>query len=164
MKSGWNSEFLSRSDLETLGFALLGEDVLIHKSVVIVDCSKVALGSHIRIDPFVVISTRGGAEFDNYVHLGSHTVVAGHASVQFGDFVNISHHVGIYTSNEDISGHTLSHPMVPAIQPGRRTAFIPFARHAGVGEHNSGGCQVFRRLNPRSDVADEPPTEALDHL
>jgi dTDP-4-amino-4,6-dideoxy-D-glucose acyltransferase len=130
---GLNREFLLRTDLETLGFARLGDDVLIHKSVVIVDCSKIALGSHIRIDPFVVISTRGGAEFGDYVHIGSHTVVAGHASVHFSDFVNISHHVGIYTSNEDVSGHTLSHPMVPVAEPGRRTASIVFAKHSGVG-------------------------------
>jgi galactoside O-acetyltransferase len=126
-----NSAFLSRDALENLGFARLGDDVLIHQSVVIVDCGKIALGSRIRIDPYVVISTRGGVVFGDNIHIGSHSVLAGGGAVDIGDFVNISHHVGIYTSNEDISGRSLSHPTVPGETA--RTASIAFARHSGVG-------------------------------
>lgn len=131
--AGLNREFLARDVLESLGFATLGEGVLIHRTVVIVDCSRISLGSHIRIDPFVVISTRGGIEFGDYIHIGSHSVIAGHAAVQFADFVNISHHVGIYTSNEDTSGRSLSSPMIPASHSRRRTASIPFGKHSGIG-------------------------------
>jgi len=130
---GLNSAFLPREGLEALGFARLGEDVLIHSTAVIVDCSKLSLGSRVRIDPFVIISTRGGVEFGDNIHIGGHSVLAGHAAIQFGDFVNISHHVGIYTSNEDISGLTLSHPTVPGGEKTARTATISFARHSGVG-------------------------------
>jgi galactoside O-acetyltransferase len=123
---------LTRDVLESLGFAQLGDDVLIHSTVVIVDCNKISLGSRVRIDPFVIISTRGGVEFGNNVHIGGHSVLAGHKSVHFDDFVNISHHVGIYTSNEDISGQTLSNPTVAGF--GRaRSATIQFGRHSGVG-------------------------------
>jgi acetyltransferase-like isoleucine patch superfamily enzyme len=131
--AGLNNAFLSREVLETLGFAQVGEDVLIHSTVVIVDCSKVSLGSRVRIDPFVIISTRGGVEFGNNVHIGGHSVLVGHAAVHIGDFVNISHHVGIFTSKEDISGRTLSHPTVPGGDKVTRTASISFARHSGVG-------------------------------
>ena len=130
---GLNSAFLSRAALEALGFARLGADVLIHETAVIVDCAKIALGSRVRIDPFVILSTRGGVEFGDNVHIGGHSVVAGQSSVYFGDFVNISHHVGVYTSNEDISGRTLSHPTVSTLAGGVRTAPIRFDRHSGVG-------------------------------
>jgi galactoside O-acetyltransferase len=133
MPRGLNSAFLSREALEALGFARLGEDVLIHTTVVIVDCSKVSLGSRVRIDPFVIISTRGGVDFGDNVHIGGHSVLVGHAAVHIGDFVNISHHVGIFTSKEDISGRTLSHPTVPGGDKVTRTASISFARHSGVG-------------------------------
>ncbi|MGH6812745.1 MAG: acyltransferase [Methylocella sp.] len=132
MPAGLNSEFLSRDVLETLGFARLGEDVLIHGTAVIVDCHKISLGSRVRIDPYVIISTRGGVEFGNNVHLSGHSVLAGHAAIHFDDFVNISHHVGIYTSNEDISGRTLSNPTVTGFGAAR-TASISFGRHSGVG-------------------------------
>lgn len=132
MPAGLNNQFLSRGALETLGFAKLGEDVLIHSTAVIVDCSKISLGSRIRIDPYVIVSTRGGVTFGNNVHLGGHSVVAGHAAVHFDDFVNISHYVGIYTSNEDISGRTLSNPTVRGFGAAR-TASIYFGRHSGVG-------------------------------
>ena len=108
MATGLNKEFLARDALERLGFAKLGENVLIHSTVVIVDCGKISLGSHVRIDPYVLISNRGGVEFGNNIHIGGHTVMAGHGAIHFGDFANISHFVGIYTSNEDLSGRTLS--------------------------------------------------------
>ncbi len=130
---GLNSAFLSRDVLENLGFARLGEDVLIHSTAVIVDCGKISLGSRVRIDPFVIISNRGGVEFGNNVHIGGHSVLAGHAAVRIEDFVGISHYVGIYTSNEDLSGRTLSHPTVPGGDKTTRTASISFGRHSFVG-------------------------------
>lgn len=130
--AGLNSEFLSRDVLEALGFARLGEDVLIHSTVVIVDCHKISLGSRIRIDPYVIISTRGGVVFGNNIHVGGHSVLAGHAAIHFEDFVNISHYVGIYTSNEG-SGRTLSNPTVAPEFGAARTASISFGRHSGVG-------------------------------
>lgn len=133
MSSGLNSEFLPRDVLEILGFARLGEEVLIHSTAVIVDCGKISLGSRVRIDPYVIISNRGGVEFGNNIHIGGHSVLAGHAAIHFDDFVNISHHVGIYTSNEDISGRTLSNPTVPGGVKTARTASISFGRHSGVG-------------------------------
>ncbi|HEY1475226.1 MAG TPA: acyltransferase [Pseudolabrys sp.] len=129
---GLNREFLPRTALEALGFARLGDDVLIHSTVVIVDCSKISLGSRVRIDPFVIISARGGVEFGNNIHIGSHSVLVGPAAIHFDDFVNISHYVGIYTANEDISGRTLSNPTVAGFGTAR-IASISFARHSGVG-------------------------------
>jgi galactoside O-acetyltransferase len=131
--AGLNREFLSRDVLERLGFAELGENVLIHSTVVIVDCGKISLGSRIRIDPYVIISNRGGVEFGNNVHIGGHSVMAGHGAIRFDDFTNISHYVGIYTSNEDLSGRTLSHPTVPGGDKSVRTASITFGRHSAVG-------------------------------
>jgi len=131
LPQGLNSAFLTREALESLGFQRLGDDVLVHSTAVIVDCSKIALGSRVRIDPYVVISNRGGVILGNNIHIGSHSVLAGHGAINVNDFVNISHHVGIYTSNEDISGRSLSHPTVPGGMA--RTASIAFARHSGVG-------------------------------
>lgn len=131
--TGLNSEFLPRDVLESLGFARLGADILIHSTAVIVDCRKISLGSRVRIDPFVIISNRGGVEFGNNIHIGSHSVLAGHGAIRFEDFANISHHVGIYTSNEDLSGKTLSNPTVMGGFTVARTASINFGRHSAVG-------------------------------
>lgn len=133
MGKGLNASFLSRDVLESLGFARLGEDVLIHSTVVIVDCAKISLGSRVRIDPFVVISNRGGVVFGDNIHIGSHSVLAGGDAIRFEDFVNISHYVGIYTSQEDASGRTLSNPTVKWSRAGALTRPIHFGRHAVVG-------------------------------
>lgn len=133
MSGGLNSAFLSPEVLQTLGFAALGEDVLIHCTAVIVDCSKISLGSRVRIDPYVILSTREGVEFGGNVHIGAHSVVAGHGKVRFGDFVSISHGASIYTSNNDYSGRTLSHVTLPDSGKAVRTASIDFGRHSSVG-------------------------------
>jgi acetyltransferase-like isoleucine patch superfamily enzyme len=131
--TGLNSAFLTREVLESLGFARLGEDVLVHSTVVIVDCSKVSLGSRVRIDPYVIISTREGVTFGNNVHVGGHSVFAGQAAVEVGDFANISHYVGIYTSTTDLSGRTFSNPTVPGGDKAAHIASIHLGRHSVVG-------------------------------
>ena len=131
--AGLNNSFLPRAVLETLGFAALGDDVLIHPTVVIVDCSKIAIGSRVRIDPYVILSNRGGIVFGNNIHIGGHSSVSGAREVRFGDFVNISHHVDIYTTSDDTSGRTLSHPTAHGVASGARNAGIVFERHAIVG-------------------------------
>jgi len=132
LPSGLNSVFLSRDALEALGFARLGEDVMIHSTAVIVDCSKISLGSRVRIDPFVIISNRGGVEFGNNVHIGAHTVLAGSAAIRFDDFVGISHYVGIFTSSDDANGRALTNPTIPERFKSVRSASISFGRHSGV--------------------------------
>jgi dTDP-4-amino-4,6-dideoxy-D-glucose acyltransferase len=129
---GLNSDFLPRDVLERLGFARVGDDVLIHNTVVVVDCGKVSLGSRVRIDPFVVISMTGGVAFGDNIHVGGHSVMAGGGALEIGDFVNISHYVGIYTSTMDTSGRTLTNPTVHGFSAAR-TASISFGRHSGVG-------------------------------
>ena len=119
--------------VEALGFAKLGDDVLIHSTAVIVDCGRLSLGSRVRIDPFVIISNRGGVEFGDNIHIGGHSVLVGQGAITFGDFVNISHFVGIFTSNEDLSGRVLSHPSVAAWGSHARTKSIDFDRHSAVG-------------------------------
>ena len=163
MPAGLNSEFLPRDVLEALGFARLGEDVLVHSTAVIVDCHKISLGSRIRIDPYVIISTRGGVVFGNNIHVGGHSVLVGHAAVHFEDFVNISHHVGIYTSNEG-NARTLSGN--PTVAPGfgaPRTASISFGRHSAVGALSLvfPGAR-FAEGSGLGDVTGRPPVEAVD--
>lgn len=133
MQRGLNSTFLPRKTLEALGFARLGEDILIHSTAVIVDCGKVSLGSRVRIDPYVIISARGGVVIGDNTHIGGHSVLAGAETVTIADFVNISHYVGIFTTNEDISGRTLSNPTVKNVRGGARSAPIVFERHSGIG-------------------------------
>lgn len=131
--AGLNARFLSRDALEALGFAALGDDVLIHSTAVIVDCGKVSIGSRVRIDPYVIISTSGGVEFGNNIHVGGHSVMAGRGAVRIEDFVSISHYVGIFTTSDDMSGRTLSHATVPSGFSTARTALITFGRHSVAG-------------------------------
>ena len=133
VSAGLNSAFLSRDVLETLGFARLGEEVLIHSTAVIVDCHKLSLGSRVRIDPYVIISNQGGVEFGNNIHIGGHSVLAGNAAIRFDDFVTISHYVGIFTSSEgDIKDRALTNPTIPERFRAVRSASISFGRHAGA--------------------------------
>jgi galactoside O-acetyltransferase len=130
---GLNAEFLSRDALEALGFKSLGDDVLIHRTAVIVNCQSISLASRIRIDPYVVISTSGNVEFGNNIHIGCHSSLAGHGDIQLEDFANISHGVHVFTTRDDHTGRVLTNPTVSDRFTGVRTAAIRFGRHSAIG-------------------------------
>jgi len=109
---GLNADYLTRACLEALGFASLGEDVLIHSTAVIVGADRIALGSRVRIDPYVVISVGGGLTVGNNVHIGSHCTLTGRAAIELRDFSGLSHGVRVFSSTDDYSGESLTNPTV----------------------------------------------------
>jgi len=129
---GLNSSFLTADELRQLGFRKLGRDVRIHPSAVIVNCSTVSLGDHVRIDPFSVLSARQ-INVGAYVHISSHAALLGKADVSLHDFVNISPGARILTSNDDFSGRSLVGAMIPETLSGCHHADVIIERHAVIG-------------------------------
>jgi acetyltransferase-like isoleucine patch superfamily enzyme len=107
-----NAEYLDRDALIALGFAALGKDVLIHPSCVLIECSRIHLGDHVRIDPFCLISAGDGLVVGSRVHIGSHTSIVGGAGVHLGDFSGLSQGVQIFAASDDYTGPGLIGPTV----------------------------------------------------
>lgn len=131
--TGLNVDFLPRSTLEGLGFRALGNDVLVHGTAVLVGCDAIALGSRVRIDPYVVISVSGGLAIGNNVHIAAHCSLSGRAAISFADFCGLSQGVRVFSSTDDYGGASLTNSTVPEMFKAVRSASVRMGRHVIVG-------------------------------
>lgn len=105
--------FLSRENLEKIGFKNLGENVLISDKASIYNPRAICLGSNIRIDDFCIISAgEGGIEIGNHVHIACYVSLIGNELIKIHDFVGISSKTAIYSSSDDYSGNYLTGPTI----------------------------------------------------
>ncbi|CAN5253355.1 acyltransferase [soil metagenome] len=128
-----NSEFLPQEALESLGFGRLGVGVLIHPSVILINCGQISLGDFVRIDAFTILSARQTITLGRNVHIGAHCILTGQESIALADFSGLSHGVKIYASSDDFSGTTMTNPTAPQRYRQVESRPVHIGRHAVVG-------------------------------
>lgn len=125
---------LNRTEIELMGFASVGENVLISNKASFYNCANIKLGNNVRIDDFCVLSAGvGGISIGNYVHIAIYTSLIGAGKITLSDFCNISSRVSIYSSNDDYSGATMTNPTVPNQYRGVTHADVFCGKHVIVG-------------------------------
>ena len=79
MKPGETVEMIySRDELEQIGFARIGENVTIHKTVELFSPNRISLGDNVRIDCFSLLSAgEEGIHIGNNVHLAASAYIFG---------------------------------------------------------------------------------------
>jgi len=106
------NSFLSEHELESMGFASLGENVLISKNASFYGVENISIGSDVRIDDFCILSGKI-AILDN-VHISAAVLLyGGEASITIGNHVSVSSRSAIYAITDDFSGQYLVGPMEP---------------------------------------------------
>jgi len=126
--------YLSESELKKIGFANLGENILISDKCSIYNPHLIAIGSHVRIDDFAVISpSMEPFSIGNYVHIATHCSLIGRAAIEMKDFSGLSGRVSIYSSSDDYSGKFLTNPTVPDQFTNVFSAPVRLGRHVIVG-------------------------------
>ncbi len=125
---------LSRKAIEEIGFASVGDDVMISDRASFYNASKITIGNNTRIDDFCVLSAGvGGIFVGNYVHIAVYSSLIGAGEIRLCDFSNISSRVSIYSSSDDYSGSSMTNPMVPAEFTHVLEAHVWVGRHVIVG-------------------------------
>ncbi len=125
---------LDRASIERMGFASIGDNVLISKRASFYNCEKISLGHNVRIDDFCVLSSgEGRIVIGNNVHVGVFSCLLGNALIELGDFSGISSRVSIYSSNDDYSGKYMTNPTVPSEYTNVFQAPVVIGRHVIVG-------------------------------
>jgi galactoside O-acetyltransferase len=115
-------------------FAACGDDVRIDKDARLLGTERIAIGSHVRIDAFAVISAGAdGIVIGDHVHIAAHVFMSGAARIEIGDFAGLSGRVSVYSSNDDYSGAALTGPTVPDELRNVTDAPVTVGRHAIVG-------------------------------
>jgi galactoside O-acetyltransferase len=126
--------FLSRQALRRLGFAAVGDDVAVSDRASIHGAARIALGSHVRIDDFAVLSAGAeGLRIGSYVHIAVHCSLIGKALIELGDLSTLSSRVAVYSSNDDYSGGGLTNPTLPIEYRRVTDAPVRIGRHVVVG-------------------------------
>src|SRR2546428_11906892 len=83
--------FLSPKEVGTIGFAAVGENVLIDGTARFYGASRIALGSHVRVDAYSVLSAGlGGISIWDHVHIAVYVSLIGAGRIEIKDFGNIS--------------------------------------------------------------------------
>lgn len=124
----------TREELESLGFASLGENVRLSKKVSLYGVERISIGNHVRIDDFCVLSAgEKGIEIGDHVHIAVYAALIGKEKITINDFCGISSRVTVYSSNDDYSGDFLTGPTVPATFTNVMHAPVTLHKHVIVG-------------------------------
>jgi len=134
--------YLSRSELEGMGFKSLGENVLISDKASIYDYGKIAIGDNSRIDDFCVIS--GRVDIGRFNHITPMCLVAGGQSgILFEDFCTLAYGVKVFSQSDDYSGESLVNSLVPKEFKNEILEPVKLGKHVVVGA----GSIIFPGVN-----------------
>jgi galactoside O-acetyltransferase len=125
---------LNRAELERMGFAALGNNVQLSDRAAVHGASRIALGDHVRIDDFCVLSAgEGGIAIGRHVHVAVFCSLMGSARIELQDFSGLSSRVSVYSSSDDYTGAALTNPTVPAEFTQVQHAPVRVGRHVIIG-------------------------------
>jgi len=142
------TSFLSREELLEVGFASVGENILISKNACFYSPEKITIGDNVRIDDFCILS--GKIIIGSYVHVAAYVALfAGKYKIELGNYSAVSSKSVIYAESDDYSGENLSNPTVPAEYRNPYGGDVVIGSHVVIGS----GCTILPSLTIAEGVA-----------
>ena len=132
------TSFLTESEVEDLGLGSHGHTILISRFASIHHPARINLGSHVRIDDFVVLTAGDSGRIDigSFVHIATFAALFGGGGIAIENYVGVSARSTVYSTNDDYSGEHLTNPTVPAEYTGACIAPVSLRKHALIGAHS----------------------------
>jgi galactoside O-acetyltransferase len=154
------NSFYSNEELQELGFAYIGSNVLISHKSSIYGAENISIGDNVRIDDFCILS--GKIKLENHIHIAAFAALyGGEKGIVVYDFVNIGSRVSIYSISDDFTGEYMAGPMVKGYRKLTSEEII-------IGKHVILGCgcvvlpgailsegSVFGAITLVNDISDE---------
>lgn len=132
------NNFYSLNELKELGFASVGENVLISRKASIYSPAKISIGSNVRIDDFCILSGGQGIRLGSYVHIAAYSALYGGGGVSVGDFCGVSPRVTLLSESDDFLGNSLPQPFFPKeFKPIVHKGKITLVKHCQIGMNSS---------------------------
>lgn len=125
--------FLSKEELNKIGFKSIGDNVLISDKAMIYSPQNIEIGNNVRIDDFCILSPSTSLKIGDYVHISCYASIIGGGEIVLEDFVSISGRVSIYSSNDDYTGLRMTNPMVPKEYSGVKHGPVLIRKHSIIG-------------------------------
>jgi acetyltransferase-like isoleucine patch superfamily enzyme len=104
------NSFLSEAELKDLGLKSYGTNVLISRFARVYSPEKMAIGNHVRIDDFCLLS--GEISLGSYIHISAYAALYAACGIEMQDYSGLSPRVTIFSATDDFSGNFLINPMV----------------------------------------------------
>lgn len=124
--------YLSAEEIQKIGFASVGSDVLISDKACFYGASKMNIGNHVRIDDFCIFI--GNITLKDYIHIASYTAFhASQGSVFMGSYSTLSSRVAVYAASDDYSGAAMTNSVVPPELTNTIASDIVIGEHVIVG-------------------------------
>ena len=106
-----DNSFYPFEELKEMGFASLGENVLISKKASIYEANRISLGNNVRIDDFCILS--GKIKLGDYIHIAAYTALfGGNSGIVMENFSCLSSRCVVYAKSDDYSGRYMTNPTV----------------------------------------------------
>lgn len=129
--------FLSKQQIEQMGFKSIGEDVKISEKASIYNAANISIGDHSRVDDFSILSAgSGGITIGRYCHVACHSTLIGKARITIEDYTALSAHVAIFSSTDDFSGAAMANPTLPEELRHVIHADVILRKHSAVGANS----------------------------
>jgi galactoside O-acetyltransferase len=125
---------MNEKQIIDMGFASVGDNVILSDKASYYNCANIRLGSNVRIDDFCVLSAgEGGIEIGNHIHIAVYCSIIGSGKITIEDFSNLSSRISVYSSSDDYSGATLTNPTVLKEFTNVQHADVTISRHVVIG-------------------------------
>ena len=129
------TSYYTQDEILGLGLGACGDDVLISRKTSIYAPERLFIGSHVRIDDFVLIACGSGEgiRMGNHVHVAAQVALFGDGGIVLEDFVGVSGRSSIYSATDDYGGDVLTNPTVPEHLKRVIRRRVVLGRHVVVG-------------------------------
>ncbi len=126
------NSFYSETELRSIGFKQIGENVSISRKTSIYGAENMIIGSNVRIDDFCILS--GCIIIGNYVHVAAYCAMfGGDQGIEMKDFTGLSSRSAIYAVSDDYSGQNLTNPTVEEQFRGVYGGKVTLEKHVVIG-------------------------------
>jgi acetyltransferase-like isoleucine patch superfamily enzyme len=121
----------------TLGFANVGQDVIIWPVAKVLSPEVISIGDSVIIDDFVFLMGGAKTVIGSFVHIASFVSITGGGELVLEDFVGISSGSRIFTGDDDYLGGSLTGPTVPPPYRVPIRSFVHIKKHAIIGANST---------------------------
>jgi acetyltransferase-like isoleucine patch superfamily enzyme len=124
--------YISRNELERIGFKNLGKSVLVSDKASIYNPELIELGDFCRIDDFCVIS--GNISFGSYCHVTPMCLLAGgEPGIEISDFCTFAYGVKVFAQSDDYSGNSMVNSLIPKKYKDEKFEQVKIGRQSVIG-------------------------------
>lgn len=127
-----NIDIYSEKELEQLGSC--GSNVIIDKSVKLINPKNIFIGSNVRIDSWCFLSAGKNITIGSNVHLAINVHLAGNGeNITIDNFCGISARTNIFTATDDYTEGWLTNPTIPDKYKKVRAGPVVLKKHVIIG-------------------------------